>query len=114
VNRATPPPLPGGYKVGDKVLFTGASETFSNGDKLVHGHQGEVVGPATLKRHKGNGVAVRFPGNKGDVECLLTQVRRRHAATAKPARPPPHPTPAPLFPPAPERGQAYPHPLQLC
>ena len=27
-----PPPLPGGYKVGEKVFFTGSSHTFSNGD----------------------------------------------------------------------------------
>ena len=81
MNRATPPPLPGGYKVGDKVLFTGASETFSNGDKLVHGHQGEVAGPAILENHKGKGVAVLFPGNKGGVECYLTEVRRLRAAS---------------------------------
>ena len=37
VSRDAPPPLPGGYKVGKKVLFTGASETVSTGDKLVHG-----------------------------------------------------------------------------
>ena len=82
VSRAAPPALPGGYKVGDQVFFTGASETFPSGDKLVHGQQGEVTGPAALETHKGKGVAVRFPGNKGNVECLLTQVRRPRAAPA--------------------------------
>jgi hypothetical protein len=76
-----PPPLPGGYKVGEKVFFTGASESFSNGDKLVHGQQGEVTGPATAES-KGKGVNVRFPGNKRDVCCYLIEVRRLGAASA--------------------------------
>jgi len=73
--------------VGEKVFYTGANETFRSGDKLVHGQQGEVTGPATLETHKGKGVAVRFPGNKGNVQCRLTQVRRlRAAAAADPPR----------------------------
>ena len=81
VSRDAPPPLPGGYKVGEKVLFTGASETVSTGDKLVHGQQGEVTGPATLA-HKGKGVALLFPGNKRNIECDLTTVRRLPTASA--------------------------------
>ena len=46
VSREPPPPIPGGYVMSDKVYFTGASETFENGDRLEHGTQGEVVGPA--------------------------------------------------------------------
>ena len=80
------PPLPGGWKPSDKVHFVGRSETLRNGDKLVHGLQGEVVGPATLESHKGKGVKVRFPGNKGGIDCHLTEVRRLHAPP--PARPP--------------------------
>ena len=77
--------LPGGHTLGKKVFFTGASETFSNGDKLVHGQQGEVVGPATHATLKGKGVAVRSPGNKGSIGCFLTEVRRLRAApTATP------------------------------
>jgi hypothetical protein len=78
-----PPPLPGGYKVGEKVFFTGRSETFADGDKVVRGQQGEVTGPATLEEAKGKGVNVRFPGNNKDgVDCLLTTVRRLRAASA--------------------------------
>ena len=77
-----PPPLPGGYKVGEKVVFTGSNHTFANGDKVVHGQQGEVTGPATTESVKGNGVCVRFPGNKGYVECWLITVRRLRAAPA--------------------------------
>ena len=82
MSRDAPPALPGGYKVGDKVFYTGASQTFPSGDKLVHGGQGEVVGPATSEQAKGKGVDVRFPGNRGDVQCYLVTVRRLRAAPA--------------------------------
>ena len=72
--------LPGGYKVGDKVFFTGAGHTWVDGDKLVHGKQGEVTGPA--RDHMLAMVAVRFPGNKGSIDCFVTEVRRRRAAPA--------------------------------
>ena len=60
----------------------GANETFLSGNKVVHGQQGEVTGPATMEYHKGPGVAVSFPGNTGIVNCSLTQVRRLRAAPA--------------------------------
>ena len=87
MSRDAPPPLPGGYKVGEKVFYTGASQTLSSGDKLVHGQHREVMGPATGEATKGKGVSVLFPGNKGNVGCLLTEVRRLRAASA--ATPPP-------------------------
>ena len=83
MSRDAPPPLPGGYTVGDKVFYTGASETLPSGNnKLVHGQQGEVMGPAALENTKGKGVAVLFPGNKSKVACYLTEVRRLRAAPA--------------------------------
>jgi hypothetical protein len=99
VSRDAPPPLPGGYTVGEKVFYTGASQALSNGDKVVHGQQGEVVGPATLETHKGKGVDVRFPGNKGGIDCYLTHVRRLRAASA--ASPRLHPTSTPRAAPLP-------------
>ena len=81
VSRRAPPALPGGYTAGDKVFFTGLSQTFPTGNKLVHGGQGEVAGPATGKDGE-EGVAVRFPGNKGSIECHVTEVRRLRAAPA--------------------------------
>ena len=53
-----------------------------------------MVGPATLQEVKGKGVCLRFPGNKRDVACLLTQVRRLSAASA--GSPRLHPTQATL------------------
>ena len=87
VSRDAPPPLPGGYKVGEKVFYTGASYTHSDDMKWVCGQQGEVTGPGTGS-HEGKGVKVFFPGNKGNVGCLLTMVRRLRAASAA-ATPPP-------------------------
>ena len=69
------PPLPGGYTLGDNVFYTGAGYTFANGDKVVHGQQGEVAGPAT-RELTGKGVELRFPGNNGDIGCPLTWVSR--------------------------------------
>ena len=77
-----PPLLPGGYKVGEKVFYTGRSETLPSGDKVVHGQQGEVMGPATSVALKGKGVCVLFPGNKGNVQCPLTEVRCPRPALA--------------------------------
>ena len=77
VSRQPPPPLPGGYTVGEQVYYTWTSQTVENGDRVEHGKQGEVAGPAITESHKGKGVAVRFPGNKGAISCHLDQVRRR-------------------------------------
>ena len=86
MSRDAPPPLPGGYKVGDKLFYTGASETVPSGEKLVHGQQGEVVGPATVETHKGKGVAVLFPGIKITIACYLGEVRHPRAAPQPPPR----------------------------
>ena len=84
------PPLPGGYTVGEKVFYTAANYTFASGNKQVHGQQGEVTGPAASEKAKGKGVNVLFPGNKGSVDCWLTEVRRLRAASAAAAPPAPH------------------------
>ena len=76
VSREPPPPLPGDYVVGEQVHFTGAGVTLENGDRVEHGKQGEVVGPATCESHQGKGVKVRFPGNKRTISCYATNVRR--------------------------------------
>ena len=82
MSRDAPPPLPGGYKGGEKLFFMGTSQTVSTGDKIVHGQQGEVTGPATGKSTKGTGVMVLFPGNKYGISCHLPKVRRLPAASA--------------------------------
>ena len=80
--------------MGEQVYYTGTSDSFENGDRVEHGKQGEVAGPGTT----GEGVAVRFPGNKGAINCYLDHVRRgrRHAQPPQlpttPAAPPLSPT----------------------
>ena len=84
--------------LGEQVYYTGSSENFASGNRLEHGKQGEVVGPATCESLKGKGVDVRFPGNKRAINCFLTQVRhrRRRAATPRaPRRTTAAPPPAP-------------------
>ena len=81
VSRDAPPPLPGGYKMGEKIFFTGTSHTLDDGYKVLHSQQGEVTGPFTCEDGE-EGVAVLFPGNKGSVECYLTNVRRLCSAPA--------------------------------
>ena len=82
MSRDAPPPLPGGYRVGDKVFVVGASQTFADGDKVVHGGQGEVMGPFTDDEWT-EGVEVLFPGNKGSVNCYLTSVRLWYPSEAR-------------------------------
>ena len=84
-----PPALPGGYTVGEKVFYTGANQTLDESNKVVHGQQGEVTGPATAESHKGKGVNVLFPGNKINVSLRLTTVRRLRAASAATPSPAP-------------------------
>ena len=76
LSRSPPPPLPGGYAVGEKVYFTGYSQTVDTGDKLTRGQEGEVMGPATHATHVGKGLDVKFPGNKGTISCCLTNLSR--------------------------------------
>ena len=80
LSRAAPPPLPGGYVVGEKVFFAGVNKTLPNGDKVTHGQAGEVFGPAATT---GTHVAVDFPGSKNCVDCALASLSR--------AAPPPLP-----------------------
>ena len=71
-------PKPGGYADGETVFFTGTSETFADGGKVLYGHEGKVAGPATHEMHVGKGVAVKFPDNKGDVKCDLAELRKKY------------------------------------
>ena len=64
------------------MFYTGSSHTFSNGDKLVHGQQGEVAGHYGPGSIKGKAIKVLFPGNKISDFCSLTSVRRLPASTA--------------------------------
>ena len=85
VSREPPPPIPGGYMAGDKVYYTGTSETFQSGNRLEHGQRGEVMGPTTSERQRGKGVAVLFPGNKGTINCRPRTAARARSRSARSA-----------------------------
>ena len=74
LSRSPPPPLPGGYKVGEKLYFIGASQTFESGNRLVHGEQGEVMGPETGANE--SKLLIKFPNNKGNIACTLDSLSR--------------------------------------
>ena len=73
LRRKPAPPLPGGYRVGEKLFHNGRSQKFESGDRLVHGALGEVTGPAI---GSAKALAVLFPGNKRSIECFLTHLSR--------------------------------------
>ena len=87
VSRDAPPPLLGGYKIGEKVFYIG--ETLEKGGfQLVHGGQGEVAGPG----YEGKGLSVLFAGSNLAGCLFLNQVRRLRAVPLPPpsAMRPPH------------------------
>ena len=57
------------------VFYTCSSHTLSNGDRVAYGGEGKVTGPGS-GAEKDKRVAVTFPGNKGNINCLLTQLSR--------------------------------------
>ena len=82
VSRSPPPPLPGGYKIGDELYYIGANE--ANGTRLVHGQLGEVLGPRTGGEEPM--LSMMFPGKEdkyGGIGCPLYALSR--------SRPPPLP-----------------------
>ena len=77
--------MPGGYKVGEKLYFTGGSQTFESGDRLVHGEQGEVMGPGT-GQWKGR-LLIKFPNNNDNAACPLDELSRSPPPPPRPTRP---------------------------
>ena len=86
VSPKPPPPLPGGYKVGEQVYYVGASQisyqAHKDGRRYDHGMQVEVVGPALA----GKGVTVLVPGDKRGISCEIIEVRCHHALYSNPQR----------------------------
>ena len=64
-----PGPLPGERSLGERLHYIGMSETYRNGDKLIHGQQGEVMGPALSEELRGIGLNMKFAGNSENIEC---------------------------------------------
>ena len=82
LSESAPPPLPGGFTMGQELFYTGPSHTFDNGERLTHAQQGEVVGSATSEGDA-EGLKMRFRGNKGFVTCFPEEL----SASAPPPLP---------------------------
>ena len=58
-----------------KVTYNGSSQTFSNGDRLDHGAEGEVTGPVPDgSPAEGKGMTVLFPGNKLGAQLFVSDL----------------------------------------
>ena len=75
VSKDAPPPLPGGFKAGDKVYYTGDGMTFESGNKLTNGGLGEVTGPA-VEQWKETGVKVMFEGNSASINLYVSTLSK--------------------------------------
>ena len=70
----------GDHEVADTVVFTGNCQTVEDGDRLVHGQQGEV----TKEPYIGDRVvAALFPESKCSVESNLATVRQHHLSSTR-------------------------------
>ena len=88
LSRAPPPPLPGGYAVGERVYFTAVGYKAPNGDTWTPGEAGEVTGPVN-DEDRGVMIMVKFPINDRSVGCFLTTLSRappRPDTTSGPSR----------------------------
>ena len=87
LSRSPPPPLPGGFSVGDRVYYTGDCGTVDGGNRLVHGTQGELTG--LTNKACPDKLCVTFPGCAKQVICQLTNLSRTPPAGHSPPEYPP-------------------------
>ena len=74
LSRIPPPPLPGGYALGDKVYYTGKSMTIRS-NQYTHGQLGVVTGqPERGNPMFGKGVVVMF--SESNVNVYLPEISR--------------------------------------
>ena len=66
----------GDHEVADTVYYTGNCQTVQDGDRLVHGQQGEVTKETYIDEDGDRVVAALFPESKCSVECNLATVRQ--------------------------------------
>merc|ERR1712176_875991 len=69
-----PPSLPRGYQAGDIVYYAGAKRDFDNGNYLIFGLAGEVVGPSTPPDDRR--IKILFEGNASAMDYVLAQIMK--------------------------------------
>merc|ERR1712151_511735 len=71
------PVIPGGYKVGDLLYYSGEMQIYDDGDRLTFGLMGEVVSRSTAGNSSDDRrLKVLFNGNNMPISVFLTQVSR--------------------------------------
>ena len=84
LSRSPPPPLPGGFSIGQKVYYTGDSKTLASGNRIAYGEQCEIMGPADSDEPKPDQLNVQFPGRDRHVNMLLSSLSRSQPADYSP------------------------------
>merc|ERR1712151_1224490 len=71
------PSIPGGYKSGDNVYYCGEPQSFFNGDRLMFGQMGQVVGRSTANDGNDDRRAkVLLDGNRTAISLFLSQISK--------------------------------------
>jgi hypothetical protein len=84
LSRSPPPPLPGGFSIGQKVYYTGDSKTLASGNWLVFGEPCEIMGPTDSTEPQPDQLNVQFPGRDKHVNCKLSSLSRLQPADHSP------------------------------
>jgi len=88
ISPKPPPPLAGGYRAGEEVIYLGRSTLRGDGQPL-RGMKGEVIGPARGVGpcdNIGHMVTVRFQeGDRDHRNCYVSSIGRRMEAELPPA-----------------------------
>merc|ERR1712130_113686 len=74
LSREQNPVFLDGYRRGDKVFYQGPAENFPNGDRVLPGLIGTVVGKST--EYPDKSLAVEYEGNSSTVDCFVTTLNR--------------------------------------
>jgi hypothetical protein len=61
-----------GYSVGDEVFYAGESKTWEDGDRVVYGGKGKIIGVGSDKKKR----IVMFPGNNKNSACRISKLSR--------------------------------------
>lgn len=73
LSRTPPWPLPGGYAPGERLYYTGKSETLHSGNQLTHAQPGEVMGPVVGHLDE---LSMHFEGNRNTIALPRGELSR--------------------------------------
>ena len=62
--------MPEGYRFGETLYFIGSTQVSPDGDKMVHGQQCVVMGPAAPP-HEKTALLMQFTDHESYVKCII-------------------------------------------